>query len=82
MSEEKTRKTRKKSPLVVGTWSEDRLVFTALDTQSDEPITSIGEMAAWVRENYKDQSGRYEFVAARPEQLTTATQTVMKAVLE
>jgi len=82
MSEEKKeRKVKALAPFVVGNWSSNRDVFTALPKQPEADITDLAGIVAWTKANYGEEAGTYEFVRMQPGKLTIAVQTTMKAVL-
>jgi len=55
-----------KQPLVVGRWSDDGDTFKALPEQPDAEITDMGSMILWVKANFKDTPGTYEFIRKVP----------------
>ena len=89
MTEEivKTRKAKALAPFVVGNWvlNEEaehvKLVFEAYSKQPETPITDLTQMVTWVRANYGDVAGTFEFIRRCPNKLQIAVQTTMKAVL-
>ena len=54
-----------KQPLVVGRWSKDG-VFEALPEQPDAELTDMASMIMWVKTNFKDIPGTYEFIRKVP----------------
>jgi len=70
---------RKKTeqPLVVGTWGADGS-FKACAQQPEKTITTVSRMAAWVKDNFKDQPGEYSFVRKIPGRLVLAVQQELK----
>jgi hypothetical protein len=71
-------KPRAKSCLVIGSWSEDKKIFTVGDKQPESPISNIVDMARWAKTAYELDGGSFNFVRTVTGSLRMEKQTVFK----